>query len=205
MKKVNNKTKSKIVTAAWQLFYEQGFEDTTVDEIVALSGTSKGSFYHYFESKDSLIGSLAYLFDEKYAELEQKLDYKANVVDNLLYLTHELCAMIESTIDIELLSRLYAQQLNKRGQKELLDQNREYYRLLRTLIRRGQEQGEITTEKSLSEIMRLYALAERALLYDWCLRGGEYSLAEYSQVVMPLFLSDLRRETNKAKSYLSQY
>jgi len=205
MKKGNNKTKSKIVTAAWQLFYEQGFENTTVDEIVTLSGTSKGSFYHYFESKDSLIGSLAYLFDEKYVELEQKLDYKANAVDNLLYLTHELCVMIESTIDIELLSRLYAQQLSKRGQKELLDQNREYYRLLRTLIRRGQEQGEITAEKSLNEIMRLYALAERALLYDWCLRGGEYSLAEYSRVVMPLFLSDLRREKNKAKSYLSQY
>ena len=205
MKKVNNKTKSKIVTAAWQLFYDQGFENTTVDEIVALSGTSKGSFYHYFESKDSLIGSLAYLFDEKYAELEQKLDYKANAVDNLLFLTHELCAMIESTIDIELLSRLYAQQLSKRGQKELLDQNREYYRLLKKLIRRGQEQGDITNEKSLNEIMRLYALAERALLYDWCLRGGEYSLAEYSQVVMPLFLSELRREQKKEKSYLSQY
>ena len=205
MKKVNNKTKSKIVTAAWQLFYDQGFEDTTVDEIVALSGTSKGSFYHYFESKDSLIGSLAYLFDEKYAELEQKLDFKANAVDNLLFLTHELCAMIESTIDIELLSRLYAQQLSKRGQKELLDQNREYYRLLKKLIRRGQEQGDITNEKSLNEIMRLYALAERALLYDWCLRGGEYSLAEYSQVVMPLFLSELRREQKKEKSYLSQY
>lgn len=205
MKKATNKTKSKIVTAAWQLFYDQGFENTTVDEIVALSGTSKGSFYHYFESKDSLIGSLAYLFDEKYVELEQKLDYKANAVDNLLYLTRELCAMIESTIDIELLSRLYAQQLSKRGQKELLDQNREYYRLLRKLIRRGQEQGEITTEKSLNEIMRLYALAERALLYDWCLRGGEYSLAEYSQVVMPLFVSDLRREKSKEKSYLSQY
>ena len=205
MTKGTNKTKSKIVAAAWQLFYEKGFDSTTVEDIVALSGTSKGSFYHYFESKDSLIGSLAYLFDEKYEELEQKLNYKANAVDNLLYLTHELCAMIENTIDIELLSRLYAQQLSKRGQKELLDQNRVYYRLLKKLIRRGQEQGELTPDKSLNEIMRLYALAERALLYDWCLRDGEYSLAEYSMVVMPLFLSNLRREKDKEKSYLSQY
>lgn len=192
MRKSNNQTKSKIVSAAWQLFYDQGFDNTTVDEIIRLSGTSKGSFYHYFESKDSLIGSLAYLFDEKYAELEKQLDNSKNAVDNMLFLTRELCMMIENNIDIELLSRLYAQQLNKRGQKELLDRNRLYYRLLKKLTVQGQERGEITRQKSSAEIVRLYAIAERALLYDWCLHGGEYSLAEYAASVMPLMLSAIR-------------
>lgn len=192
MNKSNNHTKSKIVSAAWKLFYEQGFDNTTVDEIIKLSGTSKGSFYHYFESKDSLIGSLAYLFDEKYSELEQQLDYNKNAIDNMLYLTRELCMMIENNIDIELLSRLYAQQLSKRGQKELLDRNRLYYRLLKKLTVQGQERGEITQQKSSAEIVRLYAIAERALLYDWCLHGGEYSLAEYAGTVMPLMLSAIR-------------
>ena len=192
MKKSNNPTKSKIVSAAWQLFYEQGFDSTTVDEIVKLSGTSKGSFYHYFDSKDSLIGSLVYLFDEKYTELERSLDYSADAADNMLLLTRELFMMIENNIDIELLSRLYAQQLSKRGEKEMLDQSRMYHRLLMKLVRLGQERGEITRRKSSAEIVRLYAIAERALLYDWCLHGGEYSLTEYSSTVMPLFLSGLR-------------
>jgi hypothetical protein len=30
------------------------------------------------------------------------------------------------------------------------------------------------------------------MLYDWCLHGGEYSLAEYAGTVMPLFLSGIR-------------
>ena len=192
MRKSNNQTKSKIVSAAWQLFYEQGFDNTTVDEIIRLSGTSKGSFYHYFESKDSLIGSLAYLFDEKYAELEKQLDDSKNAVDNMLFLTRELCMMIENNIDIELLSRLYAQQLSKRGEKELLDRSRIYYRLLRKLVQLGQERGEITRRRSAAEIVRLYAISERALLYDWCLHGGEYPLTEYAGVVMPLFLSGIR-------------
>ena len=51
-KKNQKKTKSKIVSAAWKLFYEQGYEDTTIEEIIEESGTSKGSFYHYFEGKD---------------------------------------------------------------------------------------------------------------------------------------------------------
>ena len=196
MKKASNPTKSKIVSAAWQLFYEQGFDSTTVDEIIKLSGTSKGSFYHYFESKDSLIGSLAYLFDEKYSELERGIDYSLNSIDNMIYLNRELCMMIENNIDIELLSRLYAQQLSKRGEKELLDRSRVYYRLLSKLVRLGQERGEITRRKSAAEIVRLYAIAERALLYDWCLHGGEYSLADYAASVTPLFLSGIREENH---------
>ena len=192
MKKSVNPTKSRIVTAAWQLFYDQGFDNTTVDEIVRVSGTSKGSFYHYFESKDSLIGSLAYLFDEKYSELEREMDDSMNSVDTLAWLTRELCRMIENEIDIELLSRLYAQQLSKHGEKELLDRSRVYYRLLKKLVQRGQERSEITRDKPASEIVRLYAMAERALLYDWCLHGGEYSLSDYAGTVMPLFLSGLR-------------
>lgn len=192
MKKTNN-TKSRIVSAAWQLFYDQGFEDTTVDEIVELSGTSKGSFYHYFDSKDSLIGSLAYLFDEKYAELERGIDYEASAIDTMLSLNRELCLMIENNVDKELLARLYAQQLSKRGEKELLDHSRLYYRLLKKLVQQGQEKNEIKRDKSSAEIVRLYALAERAMLYDWCLHDGEYSLTEYSSTVMPLFLSGIRQ------------
>ena len=192
MKKSVSATKSRIVSAAWQLFYEQGFDNTTIDEIVELSATSKGSFYHYFGSKEALLGSLAYLFDEKYQEFEPTLDPSLDSLSQLFYLTRELFLMIENKIDIELLSRLYAQQLSKKGEKELVDHTRYYYKLSKKIVQQGQQKGEITSQKSSAEIVRLYALCERALLYDWCLHGGEYSLTEYSQTVMPLFLSGLR-------------
>ena len=38
-KKNARNTRGKIVNAAWKLFYEQGYEDTTVEEIIDLSGT----------------------------------------------------------------------------------------------------------------------------------------------------------------------
>ena len=44
-KKQPRNTKGKIISAAWKLFYEQGYDDTTIDEIIAESGTSKGTFY----------------------------------------------------------------------------------------------------------------------------------------------------------------
>ncbi len=50
-KKNQKKTKSKIVSAAWKLFYEQGYEDTTIEEIIEESGTSKGSFIIILEAR----------------------------------------------------------------------------------------------------------------------------------------------------------
>ena len=62
-------TKGRIIAAAWKLFYEQGYEDTTIEDIVFESETSKGSFYHYFDGKDALLGTLSNVFDEKYESL----------------------------------------------------------------------------------------------------------------------------------------
>ena len=187
-----NQTKKKIVSAAWRLFYEQGYENTTVDDIVELSGTSKGSFYHYFEGKDALLSSLSILFDEKYEELTPRMDPEMNSFDKLMYLNRELFSMIERTVPIDLLARMYSTQLVTRGEKHLLDHNRVYYRLLRSIVLEGQERGQINREIPAAEITKLYALCERALLYDWCICSGEYSLTLYSQKMMPLFLAEAR-------------
>ena len=66
MPKKRSSTKSRIIKAAWNLFYKHGYEQTTVDEIISASKTSKGTFYHYFKGKEALLNTLSYLFDEKY-------------------------------------------------------------------------------------------------------------------------------------------
>ena len=185
-------TRGRIINAAWELFYEQGYEDTTIEEIIERSGTSKGSFYHYFGGKDALLGSLSFLFDEKYAELKGTLDPQMHAFDKLMYLNRELFRMIEDRVSMDLLARLISTQLVTHGEKHLLDHNRIYYRLLRTIIAEGQAKGELKAEFSVNEIVKTYALLERALMYDWCLCGGEYSLAMYSQRMLPRFMEDYR-------------
>lgn len=192
MAKKSNHTKSRIVKAAWKLFYEQGYDDTTVDEIIAESGTSKGSFYHYFEGKDALLSSLSYMFDEKYSEIKESLDNTQNSFDKLLYMNEVLFDMIDNEINIDLLARLYSSQLVTKGDKHMLDYNREYYKLLRKVISEGQDRGEITAEMSVNDIVKLYAMCERGLMYDWCIRNGEYSLKKYAKEVMPMLLSGLK-------------
>ena len=186
-------TKGKIIAAAWKLFYEQGYENTTVEEIIRAAQTSKGSFYHYFSGKDALLSTLAYLFDEKYEELLDEMDMSMGSYEKLIYLNNELFTMIENSISIDLLARLLSTQLITRGEKSLLDRNRLYYKLLHKIIQEGQERGELRTDVSVGEIVKIYALCERSFLYDWCISGGEYSLRSYSQRMLPILLADFRK------------
>ena len=191
-KKTGRNTKGRIVSAAWKLFYQQGYDNTTVEEIIAESGTSKGSFYHYFEGKDALLSSLSYLFDEKYEELMDHISGEVDSFEALMLLNRELFAMIENSISLDLLARLYSSQLVTRGEKHLLDHNRTYYKLLRRIISEGQRKGQLSQDMTVSEMVRIYALCERALIYDWCLSEGSYSLAHYGRTMLPRFLDSFR-------------
>ena len=192
-RKPQRNTRGKIVSAAWKLFYEQGYEHTTVEDILALSGTSKGTFYHYFEGKDALLGTLSVLFDEKYEALLPTLPEDMDALDTLAWLNRELFAMIDNSIPLDLLARLLSTQLTVRGEKHLLDRDRVYFRMLRQIISCGQARGEVRTDMSVNEITKAYALMERALMYDWCLCGGDYNLSRYSAEMMGMFLNGFRK------------
>lgn len=191
MKKNSRNTKGKIVSAAWKLFYQQGYDETTIEEIVEESGTSRGSFYHYFEGKDALLSSLSYLFDDKYTELEKEMDPELPVIEKLKYINQELFLMIENTVSVELLSRLFATQLTTNGERHMLSTNRIYYKLLRQITMEGKEQGVFKDELSINDVTKAYAMFERGLMYEWCISNGNYSLCQHSATVMPLFLEGL--------------
>ncbi len=194
MAKNNRNTRGRIISAAWELFYEQGYEDTTVEEIIERSQTSKGSFYHYFDGKDALLSSLSYLFDEEYARLQQELPQDMHAWDKLLALNHALFTMIEDRISLDLLARLLSSQLITKGDKHLLDRERLYFKYLRQIVGEGQQRGQLRADQPVNAMVKLYALTERALMYDWCLCGGEYSLTAYADRMLPVFLSGLRPE-----------
>lgn len=187
-KNVRN-TRGRIVSAAWRLFYEQGYEDTTVEEIIELSHTSRGSFYHYFDGKDALLSTLSDLFDEKYQSLQPRLTGSMTAMEQLLFLNRELFTMIENSVSRDLLARLLSTQLVTSGERHLLNHDRTYYRLLRRIISEGQAGRELTDRESTEELVKVYALCERALMYDWCLCGGDYSLSQYAEKVLPYFLT----------------
>lgn len=183
---------SRIIKAAWNLFYKNGYEGTTINDIIAASKTSKGTFYHYFKGKDALLNTLAYLLDDKYEELTSTMDPDLSAREKLLFLNHELFYMIETSIDIRLLALLYSSQLTTKDTKSLLDKDRYYFTLITEIIETGQQSGEFSISTSLADLVKLYTMYERSLLYDWTLCKGDYSLTEYSDRLLPHVLDQFK-------------
>ena len=93
--------------------------------------------------------------------------------------------MIEHSIDIKLLASLYSSQLVTKDKKSLSDKKRFYFQWITEIIESGLESGEFKNSSSAGELMNIYAMYERALLYDWALFKGKYSLTEYSDRLLP--------------------
>ena len=74
-KKVKRKVarKEEIISAAVKLFCKQGYEKTTVDDIVEKVGCSHGLFYHYFGSKKDILNAILaekeFISDKEHEEL----------------------------------------------------------------------------------------------------------------------------------------
>ena len=92
--------------------------------------------------------------------------------------------MIETSVDIHLLASLYSSQLVTKDKKSLLDKKRFYYTWITEIIEDGIQKGEFASTSTTSELVKNYAMFERALIYDWVLCKGKYSLSEYSQKLL---------------------
>ena len=157
MPKKRSSTKSRIIKAAWNLFYKHGYEQTTVDEIISASKTSKGTFYHYFKGKEALLNTLSYLFDEKYEELAGIVDPDLSAYDKLI----------------------------TKDKRSLLENDRYYFVWLTETISTALKNGEFNGTSTADELLKIYAMYERAVLYDWALCKGKYSLTAYSDKLLP--------------------
>ena len=113
-------------------------------------------------------------------------------MDKLMFLNYKSHLFMETKIDVTLLASLYSTQLIAKGERNLLDQNRTYYRLISRIVEEGHVRNQISREKSIQEITKYYSLCERALVSDWCLNRGSYSLAEYSKEYMPILMEHFR-------------
>jgi AcrR family transcriptional regulator len=69
-------TRLRIIRTAADLFHKQGVRATSPDEIIAVSRTGKGQFYHYFKSKEGLIHEVLQTYLQEIKTRSAPLSYE---------------------------------------------------------------------------------------------------------------------------------
>jgi AcrR family transcriptional regulator len=95
--------RQRIVAAADQLFYRQGYEHTSFSDIAESVGVSRGNFYYHFKTKDEILDAvignrLAHItkltkeWETQYRDPKQRIQcYIDILIDNRVNIKHHGC------------------------------------------------------------------------------------------------------------------
>lgn len=193
--------RQQILNVAWKLFYEKGYQNTTMEDILQAARCSKGRFYYYFHAKAELLDSLYEIFDQKYTELDERVDREAHASDQLLEINRYMFQFLSKEIGVELLTSLYISQLSDTTGISFWGEKRAVRRILSAIVDRGQKLGQLTSGLTCGQIVADIIEEERSLLISWCLAKGSYDLTEASMPKLERFYrsygEDKKCETEK--------
>ena len=71
--KKGEKRKQELLKIAYDMFLSRGYENTSVDEIIAGAQIAKGTFYYYFPSKEQLLEAVIDMMIESEAETVRQI------------------------------------------------------------------------------------------------------------------------------------
>nr|WP_062341290.1 TetR/AcrR family transcriptional regulator [Herbidospora sakaeratensis] len=139
---VEEPVRQRLLSAATRLFAEKGFESTSVQEIVAAAGVTKGAMYHYFDSKDDLLHEIyGRVLRMQMDRLQRFADGEGTVAERL----HAAAAdVINTTVDNLDDSKIFFRsnhQLAPDTRKVVRAERRRYHERFRDLVIEGQQQG----------------------------------------------------------------
>ncbi|QHC14741.1 TetR family transcriptional regulator [Streptomyces sp. GF20] len=137
----------RLLAAATRLFADQGYDRTSVQEIVEAAGVTKGALYHYFGSKEDLL-------QEVYARLlrlqQERLDMYAGsqepVGERLRAAAADVVVTTIENLDDASIFFRSMHQLSPEKNKQVRAERRRYHERFRALVEEGQRAGVFTRD-----------------------------------------------------------
>lgn len=167
----------RIFQAAFDLFLEQGFEATTVEQIADRADVGKGTVFNYFPRKTSILAAVA---DDWTSRLTDELGPVGSWRGSTRHLLERAFRFLADLgVQNPALSRLaFAESLRHMGgapTTERLTEEapvRQLLEITRALLRRGQEVGEIRRGVEIEYAAMLIESAFFRTLARWLRDGG---------------------------------
>jgi AcrR family transcriptional regulator len=155
------KTKRSILEAAISLFNENGYDNTSIEQISKNAGVGKGTIYSYFDSKKSIIkGFCEYELEKIHHQLVAQSNEKSSVLEQMLII---FMTEFDHVTQNPEFGRLYLRETmfpDNVGRNNASDFDEKYFEILFPILKKGQQRGELR-----EDIEHLYLCAHFYSLY----------------------------------------
>lgn len=164
-------TKEKIYKIALELLESDGYENIRIEDICQKAGVSTGTFYNYFKSKNEIL-QLIYQKGDTYFEKTVRDAVAELETEEAVVAFFRYYAQYNVNTGMTTLKQLY------NPENEFFTKKRGMQHVLQEIIHKGQEENRLSGEVDADEIVADLFILARGIVYDWCLKNGEFDLAQ---------------------------
>ncbi len=181
-----------IAVAVREFMKSSDFDSLTVDDICNATGIAKGTFYHYFEGKDSLLDEVLYPIDDYFESLEEELLACEGFVDAMSqYSEYYTTYIAESGLKM---CRTVILAMMSTNNKAYVSDQRGITNILAKLISHWQEKGEVTEEYSVQKMTHMFLVIYRGYMLSWYSSNGGFNLEKVVAEHIHLLATGLLRK-----------
>lgn len=182
----------RLIDVARRLFAEQGFESTSVQDVVRAAGVTKGAMYHYFSSKDDLLHEIyARVLRMQMERLESVVAQDLPPAERVHAAAADVVATTIESLESTTIFFRSLHQLSVAKQQEVRRERRRYHQTFRALIEEGRADGTFRVDVS-ADLCVDYFFGAVHHLPTWWKPEGRLSGTDVGRSFADLLLSSLR-------------
>ncbi|MFE6389771.1 TetR/AcrR family transcriptional regulator, partial [Nocardiopsis dassonvillei] len=182
----------RLLGAATRLFASNGYEGTSVQEVVAAAGVTKGAMYHYFGSKDDLLYEVyARVLRMQTEHLVRIASRDEPVADRVHAAAADVIVTSVANLDDTVIFFRSMHQLSDDKQRAVRAERRRYHEIFRDMVAQGQDEGVFRTDVS-ADLVVNYFFGSVHHLSTWYHPGGALSGEDVGRHFADLLVAGLR-------------
>lgn len=187
--------RKELAKLAIPIIEKHGFNSVTVATLCSELGISIGTFYHYFQDKNSIIMEFFNILDNYYKEkIIPKLDNESNAIDKIKVLCSEYGEYCK-ICGIEICRQISVVPLIS-YKDDFMSKKRYLYTVLDEIIIEGQKKGQITNDYTSTQITDMFLIMIRGYCFDWCKENASYDIVSAIDMHSSILLSQIGRPYN---------
>ncbi len=184
-------TEQKIIGAAVRLFASQGYDATSVQEIVTAAEVTKGALYHYFRAKDDLLFEIyRLLITSQAADLDSIIGRGLSAAETVRAIMGSLVVSTAERVDE---TAVFVREMHRLGEVRMTEfraERRRYHETFLGVIEKGQADGEFSSTVPADTVVRI-ALGVVNQLPMWFRPDGPKSPARLADEIADFVLAGL--------------